>query len=251
MTKTITAFDLEATGLDVKEEYILQLGLVKFDSDTFEELDHKCWYIKPEKDFEIAPKAAEKTGITKEFILENGVYLRDIWQQAVEFIGDDDMLSYNGIRYDIPLLYHNLTRLGLTFDFSKRKFYDSLLIERKRNSMRLEDVYRRYTGEELEGAHDALNDVRGLIKIFGFQKRDGIDDIEQEPDFTVKSPEGFLRTDEDGELIFASGKYRNEKTNDVCKKDASYIKWVFEKFSAETRLNIKAEWLRYKESLKH
>ena len=38
MTQTITAFDFEATGLDVLNEHILQIGLVKFDSNTFEEI---------------------------------------------------------------------------------------------------------------------------------------------------------------------------------------------------------------------
>ena len=214
MTQTITAFDFEATGLDVLNEHILQIGLVKFDSNTFEEIGSRMWYIKPSCDYEIQPGAQEKTGITKQMIDELGVSLKSIWPEVVEFIGDDDMLSYNGTKYDIPLLYNNLAREGLSFDFKCRNFYDSLVIERKRNSMRLEDVYRRYTGEELEGAHDALNDVRGLIKIFGFQKGKTTEDIECS-DAKLVSPEGFVRVNDEGNLIFATGKYRNETTNSI------------------------------------
>ena len=249
MTQTITAFDFEATGLDVLNEHILQIGLVKFDSNTFEEIGSRMWYIKPSYDYEIQPGAQEKTGITKQMIDELGVSLKSIWPEVVEFIGDDDMLSYNGTKYDIPLLYNNLAREGLSFDFKCRNFYDSLVIERKRNSMRLEDVYRRYTGEELEGAHDALNDVRGLIKIFGYQKGKTTEDIECS-DAKLVSPEGFVRVNDEGNLIFATGKYRNETTNSICEKDPSYIKWVFEKFSPLTRESIRNAWFQYKENKK-
>ena len=71
-------FDLETTGLDTQNDHILQLGLIRFDSETFEELDSLSWYIKPKYDFTIAPEAQEKTGLTKEFILENGVFLSDM-----------------------------------------------------------------------------------------------------------------------------------------------------------------------------
>lgn len=240
MTKTITAFDLETTGLDVQSDYILQLGLVKFNSDTFDILDKRCWYIKPAVDFKISPEAEQKTGITKEFILKNGVGLDTIWNEVVEFIGNDDMLSYNGIHFDIPMMYYNLLRYDFHFDFDSRKFYDSLVIERKRNSMKLENVYKRYTGKELDGAHNALNDIMGLIEIFRHQTKieEGIED----PDFTIVSPEGLLKRNENGDLVFAIGKYRDCKTNDICIKDANYIKWISEKFSKTTLESIKREW---------
>ena len=243
MTKTIVAFDLETTGLNTQEDHIIQLGLVRFDSETFKELDYRSWYIKPLYDFNISPEAQEKTGLTKEFILENGVPLNSIWDEAVQFIGDCDILSYNGNQFDVPMLYYNLLRYNLKFDFGCRTFYDSLVIERKRNSNKLGDVYKRYTGKELEGAHDALADVRGLIEIFKHQTRDmeGIED----PSFNLVSPEGFLKLNEKGELVFTTGKYKGKTTNFVCSLDANYIKWVLEKFSPITGNSIKETW--YKE----
>jgi DNA polymerase-3 subunit epsilon len=247
MTKTIVAFDLETTGLDVQNDHIIQLGLVRFDSETFEERAAKSWYIKPTVDFKMSPEAQEKTGLTKEFIIENGVLLADIWQEALDFIGTDDMLSYNGNHFDVPMLYYNLIRYGLNFDFSNRTFYDSLIIERKRNSNKLADVYRRYTGKELEGAHDALCDVRGLIEIFKHQNsiKDGIED----PEFNLVSPEGFLKRNDKDELLFATGKYKDKTTNEICMKDPTYIKWVLEKFSKITGDSIKEAW--YKEHPKN
>lgn len=240
MTKTITAFDLETTGLDTQNDHIIQLGLVKIDSKTFKELGNKCWYIKPTVDFTISPEAEEKTGLTKEFILENGVLLSSIWDEAREFIGDDDILSYNGNHFDVPMLYYNLQRSNLKFTFSGRMYYDSLVIERKRNSMKLGDVYKRYTGNELVDAHDALADVRALIEIFKHQtmNMEGIED----PEFNLVSPEGFLKRNDKGDLVFATGKYKGKTTNEICASDVSYIKWVLEKFSTMTANSIKESW---------
>ena len=55
MTQTMTAFDLETTGLDTQKDYIIELGLVKFDTSTFNEIDSRCWYILPKGNFEINP----------------------------------------------------------------------------------------------------------------------------------------------------------------------------------------------------
>lgn len=244
MTKTLVAFDLETTGLNTQEDHILQLGLVRFDSETFKELDYRSWYIRPLYEFEISPEAEEKTGLSKEFILENGVPLNSIWDEAVQFIGTDDMLSYNGNHFDVPMLYYNLLRYNLKFDFGCRKFYDALVIERKRNSNKLGDVYKRYTGKELEGAHDALCDVRGLIEIFKYQNRVQ-DDALEDPSFNLVSPEEFLKLNDKGQLIFATGKYKGKTTNEICALDKNYIKWVLEKFSSVTGNSIKEAW--YKE----
>ena len=246
MTRTITAFDTETTGLNTQTDHIVELGLIKFDTETWEILGEKKWYIKPACDFEMTAGAQEITGLTKEFILENGVLMTSIWEEALAFIGADDILSYNGNYFDVPMLYNNLNRNGLSFDFENRMFYDALVIERKRNSLKLGDVYKRYTGKEMQDAHDALADVRGLIEVFKHQTKnmDGIED----PSFKLLSPEGFVKVNDLGHLVFATGKYKGKTTNEICREDTNYIKWVFEKFSPSTRNAIRNEW--YKENPK-
>lgn len=242
MTKTIVAFDLETTGLDLLEDHILQIALIRFDSQTFEELADKKWYIKPDKNFSITTAATQKNGLTKEFILQNGVSLSDIWEEIVMFIGDDDMLSYNGIHFDVPMLYNNLMRSNLKFDFKNRKFYDAYIIEHKRFSCKLENVYKRYTGKDLKDGHNAYNDTRATIEVFKNQIQRSTADIEQE-EFLLVSPEGFLKKENDN-IVFAAGKYKGKRTNDIVELDKSYIKWVFDKFSDITKETIKNEWYR-------
>lgn len=249
MTNNIVAFDFETTGLDVQNDYIIQIGLVKFEDRTWKEIDNRVWYVKPATDFTITEEAFSKHSISKEFILEHGMLLSEIWDDVLEFIGDCDMLSYNGNNYDVPILYYNLLRCNLSFDFSNRTFYDALTIQRARFSNKLSDVYKRYTGKDLDGAHDALNDVRATIEIFKHQEDDKnfdfIKDISN-PSFKLVSPENFVTLNENNELVFNQGKYRNKLTNDICKTDPSYIKWVFERFSPLTRKSIREAYYKDK-----
>jgi DNA polymerase-3 subunit epsilon len=244
MTKEVVAFDLETTGLDVKKDYIIQMALIKFNSDTFEELKRMCFYIIPDGDFIITDEAFNKHGISLDKINSKGKRLTEIWDVCKEFIGNCDMLSYNGNHFDVPMLYNNLLRCGLTFDFQNRTFYDSLVIERKRNSMRLEDVYKRYTGETLDNAHDAFFDTQALIKIFKHQCENTNESV-FDRNFNLPSIEDFLKYNEDGDLTFTIGKYRNKKTNDICISDPRYIKWIFESdFSELTKKSIQNEWYK-------
>lgn len=247
MTQTMTAFDLETTGLDTQKDYIIELGLVKFDTSTFNEIDSRCWYILPKGNFKIDPEAQEKHGISKEYLLEHGVHLEDIWPEVLEFIGNDDILSYNGNHFDVPMLYYNLIRENLKFDFSGRIYYDSMIVEKKRFQYKLVETYKRYTGKELDGAHDALCDVRATIEVFKHQLNE-VQELFDLYDFKLVSPEGLVKYNDKGDLVFATGKYRGKRTNDICKTDSSYIKWVFEKFSPETRISIRDEY--YKENPK-
>ena len=127
---TIVAFDTETTGLDVQKEHIIQLSLVKFETDNWQVLDQRDWYILPECAFTIPAEAEAVHHISKAFLLEHGVSLRSVYDDFITFTKGCDFLSYNGNGYDAPILHYNLQRLGLTFDFDGRTGYDALLLER-------------------------------------------------------------------------------------------------------------------------
>lgn len=243
MTKEIVTFDLETTGLDVKNDQIIQIGLIKFNSTTFEEIEHKMYFVKPKDDYIMSEEAISKHGVTKEYLDANGVYLTEIWQECKDFIGNCDMLSYNGNHFDVPMLYYNLQRNNLDFDFASRNFYDSMVIERKIYSMKLGDIYKRYTNKELDNAHDAFFDTKATVEVFKHQFNKNREIIE-ETNFKLLSLEDFLKYDNNNELVFKNGKYRDKRTNDICKTDPKYIKWVFSNFSEITRKTIMDEYYK-------
>ena len=107
MNKYITCYDVETTGLNPKEDFIIQLAMVKFEKDTFEQVKSANYYIKPAHKYNIDPKAQEVHGITKEFLEENGVFLKDIIEDIKDFFKDSDLLTYNGNNFDIKFFFRS------------------------------------------------------------------------------------------------------------------------------------------------
>lgn len=235
MTEFIVCFDTETTGLEVQHDWIIQLSFVKFRSSDFEEVDHRDWYILPSGAYTIAPAAEAVHHISREKLEADGVSLRSIYPEMMAFVEGCDMLSYNGNSFDTRILYYNLQREGLSFDFDSHTFYDSYIIETARTSRRLGDVYRRYYGHDFEGAHNSLADVRATIDVFKAQcqTRQNEQEIER-AEFDFISLDGFLAL-LDGEKVFAQGKHRGETIEAVLASDPSYIDWVCTKCEDSTR----------------
>ena len=143
----LVCFDTETTGLDVQKEHIIQLSLVKVDTEDWQVIDQRDWYILPEVPFTIPAEAEAVHHISKQFLQENGVSLRSIYDEFIAFTDGCDMLSYNGNGYDAPILYYNLKRNGLTFDFDNRTWYDALVLER----IHTEGMVDPETGEKVSG----------------------------------------------------------------------------------------------------
>ena len=231
MNRNIVAFDVETTGLDHTADHIIQLAAVKFDSE-FRELDTYCVYVKPEGDFEIAEGAFEKHGLTKEFILENGAASAHVMQEFNDFCEDCDMLSYNGNSFDIKFIVKEMRAARLDFSLD-RVFYDSLALEAKLFPRTLDFIYKKYTGKELDNAHNALYDVKATIDIFRHQVENfhdhgiSIDEIMGFDESKIFCVDGMIKKDGD-KIVFAKGKYRNTEFMEVCRNDAGYIKWFMD-----------------------
>ena len=126
----LVCFDTETTGLDVQKDHIIQLSLVKFDTDTWQVEDQRDWYILPEGEFTIPAEAEAVHHISKELLQEKGVSLKSVYADLKALTDGCDMLSYNGNGFDAPILHYNLSRAGLDFVFDGRTWYDALLLER-------------------------------------------------------------------------------------------------------------------------
>lgn len=226
--RNIVAFDVETTGTDTSKDAIIQLAAVKFDKD-FNRLDSYCCYVKPMGDFEIAPGALEKHGLTKEFILENGVPSNEVMEAFNRFCEDCDVLSYNGNTFDIKFIDKEMKAAGIEFSLD-RVFYDSMKYEIMLHPRHLENVYKNYTGRDLDDAHNALADVNATIEVFKhqlnkFSEQDiTLDEIMGFEESHIFDVDGMFKK-EDDKIIFTKGKHRDEEFMQVCVADPGYIKW--------------------------
>ena len=235
----LVCFDTETTGLDVQKEHIIQLSLVKFDTDDWRILDQRDWYILPEGDFSIPAEAEAVHHISKSFLQENGVSLRSVYDELINFTNGCDILSYNGNGYDAPILYYNLQRLGLSFDFDHRTWYDALLLERihtagmvdengEKLHNNLTSAYTRYYGHPFEGAHNSLDDVMATIEVFKAQVAAHGWEWAQREEFGFISYDRWLYRK--GSYYYLNqGAHRGESIESMLRIDRSYLEWLVDK----------------------
>jgi DNA polymerase-3 subunit epsilon len=249
--KYIVCWDIETTGLNPKEDFIIQLALAKFKKDTYEITEQKKWYIKPAHQYTISPSAQAVHGLTKEFIEENGIYFKEIASEFFEIIRDADLLTYNGNSFDVKFLYEECKRWNLELPINDKVFYDSFSMECRFSPRNLSSVYKNYTGKDLEDAHDALVDVMGTITVFErqmkFHKLE-YDEIDNWQENSLLSPDGTIRNaaapGEELKIVFAVGKYKDSEFMEVTKKDPNYIKWYMENMASQYSRKILADYYK-------
>lgn len=251
MIKDIVAFDVETTGLNPQKDFIIQLVLKKLTGDTLEVKETRQWYIEPIHAYEITPQAQEKHGITKEFLKKNGVPLKSIAKEILDFFDGCDILTFNGNTFDVNFLYSNLKQIGYEFDINNRIFYDAFLMYKKLHPSTLEALYLHYTGNILDGAHNAFNDVDATIEVFKHlhqgpgDKWEGLTraDMDKMEENYIDSPERSVCykpgiNPDEKIIVFATGKHKDEEFMKVCKQDPSYIKWFMENVASEFTKNM-------------
>lgn len=249
-------FDLEATGLNVVKDRIVQVAFVKLfaDGSPEEELEMKINPTVP-----VSAEAAAVHGLTNDDLNGEPTFA-DVAQRLFDFIGDADLGGYNSNRYDVPLLQEEFQRAGLYFDTSKRRLIDAQHIFYRMEPRTLSAALKFYAGKTMENAHDALADVRATVDVFrgqlahyaGAEVEDAAGNTIR-PFADMDSVAAFCRDDRfldatrrlkrgpDGVPQFNFGKYNGQPVAAVFAKDPSYLKWILNKdFSTEVKALVKA-----------
>src|ERR1035437_5312517 len=229
LKKDIVFFDLETTGVSVSKDRIVQMAIIKIFADGRANYE-KTRLINPT--IPIPPGATKIHGIT------NGM---------VELIGDADFGGYNSNRFDIPILIEEFARSGIRFDMINKKRVDVMRIFHELEKRNLAGAYKFYCGKKLEGAHNAMNDIRATVEILKAQldkykdvdvddEHGGIiikpiqNDMGKLHDFVTDPNEldyqGKVKYDENRVPVFTFGKYQFLPVGENCAKDKGYYNWI-------------------------
>lgn len=268
LKKNLVFFDVETTGLNVIRDRIIQIAIIKFFANGKPEEELKM-LINP--GIPISEEAMAVHGITPKDLANKPTFI-EVAQKLYDFIGDADLAGYNSTRFDIPMLMEEFARAGFDFDISKRNLIDVQRIFYKMEPRTLKAALQFYCQEELEDAHDALEDVRATVKVFRgqlakYQNTDYIDDdknIIPTPikndmvalhDFTndmkIIDVTQRLKYDHNGIVVFNFGKYINLPVAETVYKDRNYYHWIMEKdFSIQVKNTVKKLLKEHEQSLK-
>ncbi len=257
LNRDLCFFDLEATGLNVIRDRIVQIAIIKY-SKQDKAPEELTMLINP--GIPISEEAMEVHGITPK-MLSNKPTFQQVGQKIFDFIGNSDLAGYNSNRFDVPMLMEEFARIGIEFDVSKRRLIDVQRVFYKMEPRTLKAALRFYCGKELENAHDALADVQATIDVFKGQleRYEGVDlidadgnvieapiknDMQVIHDFTsdLKTIDATqrLKYDQNKVVVFNFGKYQGKPVAETLYKDRQYYNWILNKeFSSQVKQIVK------------
>lgn len=258
LDRNLIFFDIEATGLSVVRDRIIQIAMIKYFKKENKEPEELSMLINP--GIPISLEAMKVHGIQPKDVANKPTF-QQVAQKLFDFIGNADLAGYNSNRFDIPLLMEEFARVGIELDMSRRRTLDIQRIFYKMEPRTLKAALKYYCNEELVDAHDAMADVKATVSVFKGQleKYAGVDYVDGDGNLTpapvkedMQSIHDFtndqryldatqkLKVDVDGQVVFAFGKYQGKPVAETLIKDNQYYNWMLHKeFSTQVKQLIK------------
>lgn len=240
MSKPIVFFDLETTGKSQNPDNvrIIEISAIKVDPETLEKID-ELYYKCNNDSVPIDPDATERHGMV-EADLAGCPTFQECAKATFDFFQGCDVGGYYCSVFDIPILYYSFIRAGLTWDYKNLKNYDIYTLYRKFNSGKLADVYKKYTGKDLNDAHHAAADIDATLEVYKVMRSRQeefedvdlnyfVDRLDLPGNFKVRLLENGVK-----DVYVDFGKWKGYS---IDKVEASYFKWMMENetFPVDTR----------------
>jgi DNA polymerase-3 subunit epsilon len=230
LTRPIIIFDLETTGINLTEDRVVEISLIKVMPDG--KTETKTRRINPE--MHIPEQATAIHHITDEDV-KNEPTFKQVAKSLAKIFEGCDIAGFNSNRFDIPMLDQEFQRADVDFDFSKARFVDVQTIFHKKEPRNLVAAYRFYCGKDLENAHSATADTQATYEVLLAQLERYEDlptTVDKLSDFSSQNRNvdfmGRLIYDEKGREIINFGKYKGKVAEEVLKKDLGYYGWIMQ-----------------------
>lgn len=175
MLNTYISIDLEMSGLNEKEDKIIEIGAIKVVNgnivDTFSTL------VNPE--CTLSDNIIEITGITQTEV-DNAPVLTEILKDLHTFLGNNVLLGHS-VHSDYKFLKRNFVNNGMSFD---RKGLDTLRMARvalpELESKRLPDLCKYFNIETK--SHRALEDAKATHELYQIFMKKYADNVKKAED---------------------------------------------------------------------
>ena len=121
------------------------------------------------------PKITKITGLTDDMLKDQKPFIARLDQIVDFFLGERILVAHN-LPFDRAILKFELERVGriLSFPWPPEQICTVEVGETVWNKKRkLGDIYLEVTGQEHKGAHRSIADVRALIEIVKWYKKEG------------------------------------------------------------------------------
>ncbi|RMG48904.1 MAG: 3'-5' exonuclease [Acidobacteria bacterium] len=233
LERPLTAFDLEATGTDIANDRIVEIGIVRLEPAGA----RRSFRTLVDPGIPIPPAATAVHGIRDEDV-RGAPKLAEIADTIHELFDGADIAGFNSLRFDLPLLRVEMERIGRPLDLQGRRHVDAMRIFHMKEPRDLAAAYRFYCGKELEGAHSALADAEATLEVLQAQVErypdlpddiGGLDRLCNPGGDRFVEASGRIAWNEEGEAVLAFGKHRGTTLRQLVRERPDYLRWMLDK----------------------
>lgn len=240
LSRPLVFFDIEATGVNVTTDRIVEICVIKLGLDGQQE--ERTRRLNPGQP--IPPEATAIHGITDADVANEPTF-RNIAHSLDDFLRDCDLAGFNIIRFDVPLLVNEFERCQIDFRTDTRRLIDAQRIYHRREPRTLSAAVQFYCGREHHDAHGASADVLATIDVLAGQLErysdlpSTIDELDMycrpQPENAVDR-DGKLLWNANGEVVLGFGASQGRPLREVAADDRGLLEWILRsRFSAEVK----------------
>lgn len=246
LSRPIVFFDIEATGLNVATDRVVEISYIKVYPDGHEESQT----LRFNPGIPISAEASAVNGIKDEDVSDCPSFKEKAADLALIF-SECDIAGFNSNYFDIPLLVEEFIRAGINFDITKCRFVDVQNIYHKMEKRTLAAAYKFYCDKDLENAHTAQADTRATYEVLQSQLdlygKELKNDIGFLAEFSRRNRNvdlaGRIVLNEQGVETINFGKYKGQAVADVIRREPGYFSWIMQ---GDFPQNTKQEFMRLK-----
>lgn len=242
LKKALCVFDLETTGLNLEQDQIIEIGILKINPSGDNELYQS--YVNPHRD--IPQIITDITAINNDTVSDAPTF-KDISKEVYDFIGDSDLCGYNSNKFDIPILISEFKKCQINFNIDNRALIDVCYIFKSKERRNLANAFKFYCDEDLKNSHSAMADLQATWKILNEQVR-RYSDLSLDADVLHNASKNEssvdlankLKMDNEGFVCINFGKHKNKRVVDLMIREPDYLKWILNSdFTEDTKNHLK------------
>ncbi|HZX75064.1 MAG TPA: 3'-5' exonuclease, partial [Cyclobacteriaceae bacterium] len=153
-------FDLETTGTTITQDRIIEIAVIKLFPNG--EMQRKADLINPT--IPIAPESTAIHGISNDDVKDKPTF-KDVAKDYARFFEGADLSGFNILKFDVPVLVEEFLRVGVEFDYSRKRIIDAQRIYHTMEKRSLAAAYQFYCNKDLQNSHTAEADTEATMEV--------------------------------------------------------------------------------------
>ncbi|GAA4379625.1 exonuclease domain-containing protein [Hymenobacter koreensis] len=258
LSRPLAVFDLETTGTDTVTDRIVEISILKIFPDGTRET--KTRRLNPGRPI---PAGASAVHGIRDADVAGEPTFKQLAKGLYAYLSGCDLCTFNGKRFDVPLLAEEFAHAGLDFPSWDTSVIDVSDIYRVFNPRTLAAAVAQYLGRDHAQAHSAAADTAATFELLEalahgplstfLQANEQVcaedlfcasglsdlgDGVHHGRSRTIRiDPAAKLVRNDQGTIVWNFGKHRGLPVTDA---DPGYIKWVMgDSFPETTKLTVR------------